>query len=204
MPQYLKEEVRERIIDSALDRFADDGYAGATMAAIARAAGISAGNIYRYFDSKEALLDAVLPASFVARFRALLRERLKAAQEVRAVQPAADRPAHGRPAESLLDFSIRHRRRVVLLLGRGAGTPYENVRDEVVEELMGAAIAHFSPSSQVGGRDPARSFVLEQIYRNYVDSLVVLLQQLDEPEPIRRAVAAYERYHLVGLNSFFG
>ena len=146
----------------------------------------------------------MLPAAFVTRFRTLLRTRLRAAQDARAGRHVTDRPGRSRADESLLDFSLRHRRRVVLLLGHGEGTPYEAVGDEVVAELAAAALAHFAPSSPAEAGDPTRTLVLEQIYRNYVHSLVGLLQQLDEPEPIRRAVAAYERYHLVGLRGFFG
>ena len=47
--QYLKPEIRAKILSSALDEFAEHGYARAQMRRIARGAGISTSNIYRYF-----------------------------------------------------------------------------------------------------------------------------------------------------------
>lgn len=47
------------ILEAAEKVFAEKGFAGATMADVAREAGISAGAIYRYFPSKEALIEAL-------------------------------------------------------------------------------------------------------------------------------------------------
>jgi AcrR family transcriptional regulator len=54
------EDRREQIIDAAMRVFAQKGFTKATNKDIARAAGITAGLIYYYFESKEALLNAIL------------------------------------------------------------------------------------------------------------------------------------------------
>lgn len=54
---------REAILDAALRVFARKGTEGATIAEIASEAGLGAGTIYRYFDSKEQLLHAVFAAA---------------------------------------------------------------------------------------------------------------------------------------------
>lgn len=56
------EDRREQIIDAALRVFAQKGYSNATNKDIAREAGITPGLIYYYFESKEALLNAILEA----------------------------------------------------------------------------------------------------------------------------------------------
>ena len=58
--QVPKEEIRSRIINAALDEFSLHGYKKVSMKNIAREAGITAGNIYAYFPSKEALLEYLL------------------------------------------------------------------------------------------------------------------------------------------------
>lgn len=50
---------RNQILDAAWDCFARRGYHQSTMQDVATAAGISAGAIYRYFASKEAVLKAI-------------------------------------------------------------------------------------------------------------------------------------------------
>lgn len=50
------ERTRGAIIDAALDLFEEKGYDATTMRAIAERAGVSVGNAYYYFDSKEQLV----------------------------------------------------------------------------------------------------------------------------------------------------
>ncbi|MEG1528056.1 MAG: TetR/AcrR family transcriptional regulator [Clostridia bacterium] len=57
--QYLKEEVRNRILASAKQEFLEQGYKNASIRNIAELAKTSLGNIYRYFIDKEALFLAV-------------------------------------------------------------------------------------------------------------------------------------------------
>ncbi len=49
-------ETRQRILDSALDLFREQGFEGTTMRGIATAARTSLGNVYYYFRSKEHLI----------------------------------------------------------------------------------------------------------------------------------------------------
>ena len=49
------EQMRRRILDSALEVFGAEGYDGASMNAICTRAGISKGIIYHYFAGKEDL-----------------------------------------------------------------------------------------------------------------------------------------------------
>ncbi len=58
--QYLKKEVREKILAAAVEEFKEYGYADASIRNIANNAEISLGNIYRYFTNKEALYFAVI------------------------------------------------------------------------------------------------------------------------------------------------
>ncbi len=60
MAQKLKDEVRQAIIAAAKEEFLERGYEDASMRSIARKAGITAGNIYRYFDNKDDLNRQIL------------------------------------------------------------------------------------------------------------------------------------------------
>lgn len=51
---------RRQILDAAADVFARRGFHAASMAEIARSFGMSAGHIYNWFDSKEALIEALV------------------------------------------------------------------------------------------------------------------------------------------------
>lgn len=58
--EIIKQKRREQIILTALESFAKRGYHRTSISEIAKAAGISKGLMYNYFDSKEYLLIAVL------------------------------------------------------------------------------------------------------------------------------------------------
>lgn len=62
-PSHLAEErrldARRRIVAAALEIVAEDGYAAASVAAVARRAGVATGSIYRHFPSKGELLAEV-------------------------------------------------------------------------------------------------------------------------------------------------
>ncbi|MDH3321355.1 MAG: TetR/AcrR family transcriptional regulator [Flavobacteriaceae bacterium] len=49
-----------QILNAALDLFASDGFEGTSMQSIAKEAGVSKGNLYNYFESKQELLKGVL------------------------------------------------------------------------------------------------------------------------------------------------
>ncbi len=58
--QYLKKEIRDRILAAAVEEFKEQGYADASIRNIANNAEISLGNVYRYYTNKEALYFAVI------------------------------------------------------------------------------------------------------------------------------------------------
>lgn len=57
-----REGKRRRILEAAADCFARRGFHGTGMAEICEAAGMSAGNLYRYFRNKEAMIAALVDA----------------------------------------------------------------------------------------------------------------------------------------------
>jgi AcrR family transcriptional regulator len=59
----MREEKMTHIMDVALEHFANEGYFRTTISHIARHAGISKGLMYNYFESKEALLKAIIHKS---------------------------------------------------------------------------------------------------------------------------------------------
>ena len=55
---------RDRILEAARPLFAERDYSSCRVADVARRAGMSAGNVYWLFDSKEAILEAILAEGF--------------------------------------------------------------------------------------------------------------------------------------------
>ncbi len=56
----IREVTRQKIMDSALELFANEGYHPTSISDIARKAGVSKGLMYNYFESKEVLLKEII------------------------------------------------------------------------------------------------------------------------------------------------
>ena len=72
------DDKRDRIMNAAITTFAQNGYHQATMAAVAREAGVAAGTIYLYFKSKDDLLISIFEEKvqrFIDEFHNQLADR---------------------------------------------------------------------------------------------------------------------------------
>ena len=203
MPQILKDHVREVIIAGATAVFARDGHKHATMSAMAKAAGVSTGNVYRYFGGKSELFDAVIPPSFVARLLTLLRTTFLSARGHADLWSLPPDAPYRFSSEDLLRFTLENRLRVVVLLGRAQGSRYEDFAESLVKELTGLALIHFQ-ALRPGLRLTAPTrLTVEQAYRNMVATTVLALATYADEADIREAIAAASRFHLAGLKALF-
>lgn len=76
-----------QVLDAASACFAEEGFHGTSMARLAKAAGMSVGHIYHYFDSKEAIIAAIVQRELVRQLEFF--EELKQKDDV--VQALIDR-----------------------------------------------------------------------------------------------------------------
>jgi AcrR family transcriptional regulator len=75
---------RKQVLDAAASCFSRSGFHGASMAEISKAAGMSAGHIYNYFDGKDAIIAAFVEQN-VERVSALMRDLEQRADPLQAM-----------------------------------------------------------------------------------------------------------------------
>ncbi|HVJ93630.1 MAG TPA: helix-turn-helix domain-containing protein [Labilithrix sp.] len=203
MPQYPKDETRDRIRTAALKEFATRGYAASSMAAIAKTAGVATGNIYTYFPNKDALFRDVVPDEFAKAVTRLLRARVKALSgvtDVRTLEPGAP---YRVISEELLRFCIENRFRMVVLLAKAEGTEHARFADETVDQLVKLALLHARSIGKAPKFTRSLRFALDRIYRNFVTAMVDTLATFDDEQELRAAVAHISDYHLAGMKMLF-
>lgn len=112
-------KTRERILDAALDLFAEEGFRGTTISEIERRVGLAAGtgSLYRHFPSKEALLREA-----VAREVARCRAEVQAARDALPVLDDPDAMRAQRYEQLLRDFR-RFDRLIRLMINEGDRVP---------------------------------------------------------------------------------
>jgi AcrR family transcriptional regulator len=191
MPQVLKDEVRERILEAALEVFAAHGFLAATMAMIAERAGVGTASMYRYYASKTALFDAVISPEFAHAFESLLERRVRALAE--------GTRRGGDFGNEMLRFWMEHRLAVVILLDRAEGTPYAHFGGRFVEQLVEQTLAQLRKQHpEVRLSAPAR-FVLNRIFENTRRALASILEHHDDERSLREAVETFWSYQIAGI-----
>jgi AcrR family transcriptional regulator len=190
----LKDGVRTRMLEAAAVEFAQAGYAGAKMAAIAKRAGVSTGNLYRYFANRDALFYTLITDEFAASLLEVLGRRV--ASLTRAdVLTALGESAQG-DGESLLAFWIEHRLQVVALLDGAQGSRFAGFRSRFVEALMAPTLA------TLGDGRPVVEQTLRRIFENTTGTIVSVLRSHEDAVAMREAFAAFWSFQLAGLEGF--
>ncbi|MEZ4323262.1 MAG: helix-turn-helix domain-containing protein [Myxococcota bacterium] len=196
MPQTMKPAVRRRILEAARDELVAVGFLSATVGAIARRAGVSTGNVYRYFENKGALFEAVVDDAFVAELDRLLDARVAALTRLPDVR-SLDVPAAERQTE-LLDFWIAHRERVVIALDRCEGTRHGAFGARFVDRLVAHTLAHLQSRASRPLPDHT-AFVLRSLFDGTRRTIVAILEHHAAPDDVRAAFATFWSFQLAGL-----
>lgn len=199
MVQILKEAVRDRIALAAEVQFARAGFRKTTMEGVAREAGVSIGNIYKYFPNKKALFQAVVSDAFVAEFSRLTRKRIEGFARTQGVEPGCP-PTEGEAGE-LLRFWIRNRRKAIILLARSEGTEHERFGRDYVRDMAAQAVEQLRESRPQLEVTPLLRFMLEKALGDSVRGIVAILEHFEEEASILEALSAGSAYHVAGLNA---
>lgn len=199
MPQVPKEEVRARIVAAALEVFASRGFERAAMSEIAERAGVATGNVYRYYEGKEALFRAAVPDEIAARHEELLEASAKSFALLAEAAPIARGTREG---DALLRFWIEHRLAVVVLLDRAAGTPHEGFGERFVERLVDLTIAEIHEKHAGFRVSRTTRLVLTHIFDNTRRTIASILASSTTEREVREGVAAFRAYQVHGLRGF--
>lgn len=172
--QILKDSVRDKIIYSAKRLFAKRGFKETSMRMIAKDAGITAGNIYRYFDTKEEILEPIM-TPLIAYIQKLICDHEK---NENLSSPEAHRMYHEFVASCMVDIYQRYNQEYTILLCKGAGTVYENYYDTLVTQI-GKKMSLFCAAAHAKTRIH-NAEIYHILARNHVDSIIYTLEHVDD------------------------
>ncbi|MGX1499014.1 AcrR family transcriptional regulator [Labrenzia sp. MBR-25] len=197
MIQVLKEELREAILKSAGEVFAEEGFRDARLSDIAARAGTSTSNLYKYAKDKAALFDQVVPKTLAERYAGILERRV--AEFAGRSDWLALTHTGSREAAELLRFWIDHRHVAVILMSRGGGTAYEAFGAKLVSMMVERTLAQ----SDAADNGPHIRMLLEQIFTNTLTTLSSILMRFDKEADITAAISLFWRFQLAGLKALF-
>ncbi len=199
MAQFLKDEVRTKILRSAEQLFVSVGFKKATMAGIAKEAGMAVGNIYKYYPNKDELFAAILTDEFVEKFQKFTLDRVSVlndpSKETEIITLEED------AAAKLLQFWIANRHKTIILLSKSEGSKYEDFFQEYVQLMIDfsmSLIHHQRPELDING-------MFKFVFRNRVEETVrdaiLILEEYSAEKDIYDAFAVSWIYHNAGVQA---
>ncbi|MEG1560391.1 MAG: TetR/AcrR family transcriptional regulator [Clostridia bacterium] len=125
--QTQKDEVKNNIISAAIEEFLVSGYENSSMRIIAANAGITVGNIYSYFNSKDDLFETiVLPT--VKEIRELISMNISTNNKITKAS-AIEITGH------ILTVFLKNRQEFLILMHSAKSSKYENIKSVIHQEI---------------------------------------------------------------------
>lgn len=179
---YQKEEVREKILASALTAFRENGYSGASMRLIANNAGVSLGNVYRYFKNKDDLFNAVVEPvyksyiSFINEIGNIVENEEHGDTHSR--EFSAGMGEINEIKNKILEISEQHFSALVIFMDKSSGTKYENAKIGLIELLHKILTKKFSSCINCNG-EKIDSDILYILSASFIESICIILRNCD-------------------------
>jgi AcrR family transcriptional regulator len=143
--QTLKDEVRHKILEAAKEEFLINGYENSSLRTIAAQAGITIGNIYSYFSSKDDLFENVVSPSWED------LNKLMAIDFPR--DNAWDAPDLINIANNICNVFFANKEPFLILINGSKGSKFENTSQNIID-FLSQKIQAQSPLDEKGFRDP--------------------------------------------------
>ena len=154
--QYLKDDVKERILTAAFQEFKDKGYSESSIRNIAQNAGIATGSVYRYFNNKEQIFDTILEPVYNKLLRTVLN--LQKSTES-CINPIGEIMGI---KDNILDIFKENSSELLILLDKSKGSKYENIKEHMVSLTDSILKEHLLPQLK------EKNIVFEDSYITYV------------------------------------
>lgn len=202
MAQYKKDEIKAKIDFAALIVFSEKGYDGTKIFDVAAKAGISVGNVYRYYKSKEEMFYSILPESFLISVKKLLEEKIAVIKDENLEIP--------NEIDKLLMFNddfvlfmVENRERILILFNNSKGTKYENVREDLLDFILKSVKETYSIKCNEFIKEENIDLVLKIIYENAMAMTLNILMASNNIQEVKDYMKTINSYHMFGITSLF-
>lgn len=167
--QTQKEMIKNKIRSAALEEFLIAGYAQSSMRNIAMQAGITVGNIYSYFSSKDDLFDALLQET-VDQLQGLIL------MEVPHVGPITPKSITGIAHFVSLVF-LKNRIQFLILMDGSGGSKYQNIKGSLIHLVTNRIITESQLDPE--GKKPD-SILAESLSVALIEGMIHIFKKVGE------------------------
>lgn len=191
--QYKKDELKAAIVDEAEKEFFDKGYQNASLRQIAKRAGTTIGNLYNYFESKEALFDELVQSEYNA-----FIDMIKNHSDSMIYTKTIDGDDFQSWREIIYDFIQQlmpiFSKRFIIMLDLSTGTKYENAKVEFTDFLHQHFLEHTKASKQAVGPEFAQLIAAQFLY-----GILYVIRVYDDKEIKCRMISDLILFNVIGV-----
>lgn len=195
--QVLKEEIRLNILSSAKELFYEKGYNKASIRDIARRSGITVGNVYRYFQNKESVLEGiVLPVytkimDFISFSEQLIKEgEDKSFEDFRNIIN-----------KSIMQIARDFRFELLILFRGVAETRFEKTREELIALIENRIYKGLFRRAPLENDEAA--FLAKVIARSFLDGLIMIIAEMDNSDRLEKMIYRLNDFYYNHVNKRF-
>ena len=135
MEDERRKQTEQKLIRSGRAEFLKKGYVKASLRDICKAAGVTTGAFYFSFESKEALMTAILDP-VIADYEHMCAELAQREEEDPGIADDNER--------QIMEYLSEHRAEAIILMERSEGSRYEGFRQKVYSQMQAAFTSYFS------------------------------------------------------------
>lgn len=179
--QYQKDEMKNNIIEKALDEFSRKGFEGASMRRIAKSSGSSVGNIYKYFRSKEELFETIIGPvysevmDYISRF-----DRVELNYKADSI--------FFELSEKLMEIFTKSSAELSILLNKSAGSRYENCKTAFIDFITKIITDVMEYKLSVQGKKLKDNYVIYLVSHSLVESICIILNEKKDGSEVKRLI----------------
>lgn len=199
--QYLKDEVRQKIYHAAKSEFTSHGYAEASIRNIAKIAGISSGNVYRYFDNKETLFDEIVGgvyANLMARLLEIEVLLINGPHRETNKENCIEHVDH-----LLLELFENNEQELMILLFKSHGSKYEKLRKELADLIERFLLETHDFTKVHPDREDHSILLARAVASSLIEATCSLLSNCTNGQETRVLLNEFLKIHALGIKNFF-
>jgi AcrR family transcriptional regulator len=200
--QVLKEEMRQKIKKAARNEFEQKGYQKSSMRSIALSAGVTVGNLYRYFKNKDDLFQIIIQPAFeeiykfideFARFKdSILTEERQKGDFIKTFK------------ESLIRIYLQHRSELIILLNGSEGSPMEHAREQIISLIAWRIKEEAFPKMKKKMIIPEDDFLAKVLATSFIEGISLVLKKFEDKEKTKELFTQFTHLYFRGLFSELG
>lgn len=170
MAQVLKEDIRQKILKTALNQFVEKGYLNTSMKEIAKDSGIAVGNVYNYFKDKEKLYDTLVMPVYMA-----INEIFNTPPEIMSLSGIEKK------LMQFIEIYKENKNVFIMLIDNSRNTKFEKMKGSIIENFS-YAVNRWKNILYGNNKDKDRDIFIRAFSSAYINGVISILSEKNEEE----------------------